>query len=170
MTHSKLLNLVTAALFAALCTVMTLVVQVPSPMNGYVNLGDCAVLLSAWILGPWYGGAAAGIGSMIADLLTYPHYAPGTLVIKLAMAVAAGLIFRTLQGRSGKLSAQMVGGMTAELIMILGYFLYACLLLGKGLAAAASIPGNIVQGVFGIVAATVVYAVLDKSRVLSRAA
>ena len=97
MTDMKLRKLVLAALFAALCTVMTMVVQVPSPMQGYVNLGDCAVLLSAWVLGPWYGGAAAGLGSMLADLLSYPHCAPGTLVIKFTMAVAAAYIFEAMR-------------------------------------------------------------------------
>ena len=106
MTDMKLRKLVLAALFAALCTVMTMVIQVPSPMQGYVNLGDCAVLLSAWVLGPWYGGAAAGLGSMLADLLSYPHYAPGTLVIKFTMAVAAAYIFEAMRERSGKLAAQ----------------------------------------------------------------
>ena len=138
MTDMKLRKLVLAALFAALCTVMTMVVQVPSPMQGYVNLGDCAVLLSAWVLGPWYGGAAAGLGSMLADLLSYPHYAPGTLVIKFTMAVAAAYIFEAMRERSGKLAAQLIGGAAAEIIMVLGYFGYASLWLGKGLAAAAS--------------------------------
>lgn len=46
-------------------------------MQGYVNLGDCAVLISAWMLGPLYGGAAAGIGSALADLLSgYAHLCP----------------------------------------------------------------------------------------------
>ena len=159
MTDMKLRKLVLAALFAALCTVMTMVIQVPSPMQGYVNLGDCAVLLSAWVLGPWYGGAAAGLGSMLADLLSYPHYAPGTLVIKFTMAVAAAYIFEAMRERSGKLAAQLIGGAAAEIIMG----------LGKGLAAAASIPGNLVQGVFGIAAGIAVYAVLDRSHVLARA-
>ena len=61
MTDQKLRKLVLAALFAALTTVMTMVIRIPSPMSGYVNLGDCAVLLSAWILGPGLGCAAAGI-------------------------------------------------------------------------------------------------------------
>ena len=52
MTDSKIRKLVLSALMAALCTVMTMVIQVPSPMQGYVNLGDCAVLISAWMLGP----------------------------------------------------------------------------------------------------------------------
>ena len=169
MTDSKIRKLVLAALMAALCTIMTMVIQVPSPMQGYVNLGDCAVLMSAWVLGPLYGGAAAGIGSALADLLSgYAHYVPGTFAIKLVMAVAAALIFRaaTKKGLSASsaLLGQIAGGVVAEVIMVLGYFAYASLWLGKGLAAAASIPGNIVQGVFGLVAATVVYTVLSRSR------
>lgn len=171
MTDSKIRKLVLAALMAALCTIMTMVIQVPSPMQGYVNLGDCAVLMSAWVLGPLYGGAAAGIGSALADLLSgYAHYVPGTFAIKLVMAVAAALIFRaaTKKGLSASsvLLGQIVGGVVAEVIMVLGYFAYASLWLGKGLAAAASIPGNIVQGVFGLVAATVVYTVLSRSRAM----
>lgn len=171
MTDKNIHKLVMAALFAALCTVMTMVIQVPSPMNGYVNLGDCAVLLSAWVLGPLYGGAAAGIGSMLADIFSgYAHYAPGTFTIKLLMAVAAALIFRAMYGKQtgGRLVARLASGVVAEIIMVVGYFGYASLLLGKGLGAAASIPGNVVQGVFGIVSAMVVMEALNHSRVLSK--
>ena len=136
MTDKKLHRLVLAALFTALTTVMTMVIQVPSPMQGYVNLGDCGVLLSAWVLGPAWGGAAAGIGSMLADLLS--GYA-------------------------------LAGGAAAGTILVAGYFGYACLLLGKGLAAAASIPGNIVQAVFGLAAAVAVMQVLIRSGSLARA-
>ena len=52
--------------------------------------------------------------------------------------------------------------------MAAGYFGYACLLLGRGLAAAASIPGNLVQGVIGLAAGIAVYAALDHSHALSR--
>ena len=169
MSDNKNRKLVQGALFAALCTVMTLVIQVPSPMEGYVNLGDCAVLMSAWVLGPVYGGAAAGLGSMLADVLSgYAHYAPGTLVIKGAMAAAAALIFQALQNHIPRLPAQAVSGLAAEAIMVSGYFGYSSLLLGKGLAAAASIPGNVIQGIFGLIAAAAVYQILDHSRVLAR--
>ena len=170
MSDQKLKKLVMAALFAALTTVMTMVIRIPSPMSGYVNLGDCAVLLSAWILGPGLGCAAAGIGSMLADLLSgYAHYAPGTFVIKLAMAAAAGGLFRVLyRGSGSSLLAQLVSGIAAEGIMVAGYFGYACLLLGKGLGAAASVPGNVVQGIFGLAAAVSLFALLRRSRALVR--
>ena len=57
--RQKTLKLVLSALMAALVYVATSIIQIPSPVNGYVNLGDCFVLLSGWLLGPWYGGAAA---------------------------------------------------------------------------------------------------------------
>ena len=96
-TGIKVKKLVFSALMAALVYAATMMIQIPSPMNGYVNLGDCFVLLSGWLLGPWYGAAAAGIGSMLTDLLSgYAHYAPGTLLIKGLDAMAAALIFRAL--------------------------------------------------------------------------
>jgi len=100
--RSYLRPLVLTGAFAALTAVLTMAVRVPSPMGGYVNLGDCAVLLSAWVLGPVYGLSAAGLGSMLADLLGYPLYAPGTLVVKGLMALAAGWLFAKL--RSGNRS------------------------------------------------------------------
>ena len=162
MRDMKIRKMVLAALMAALTYVATMVVQIPSPMQGYVNLGDCSVLLSGWILGPWWGSAAAGIGSMLTDLLNgYAHYAPGTLVIKALDAIVAALIVKAL-GR--KPYAYAVGGLVGEIIMVVGYFFYASLILGKGLAAAASIPGNIVQGIAGVTIGMALAMVLQKTK------
>lgn len=171
MTDQKLRKLVMAALFAALTTVMTMVIRIPSPMSGYVNLGDCAVLLSAWILGPGLGCAAAGIGSMLADLLGYPLYAPGTLVVKGLMALAAGLLFRRLRrGELPRPPALLASGAVGEVVMVAGYFLYeaAPVPVGLGLGALANVPFNLVQGVFGLVSAGAVYLALFRARALAR--
>ena len=150
MKDMRIRKMVFAALMAALTYVATMVVQIPSPMQGYVNLGDCCVLLSGWMLGPWWGGAAAGIGSMLTDLLNgYAHYAPGTFVIKGCMAIAAALLAKAM---GNKAAGYAVSGVVAEVIMVAGYFGYAALLLGKGIGAAASVPGNLVQGAVGLVA------------------
>ena len=164
MNDKKIRKLVLAALLAALVCVATMVVQIPSPMQGYVNLGDCFVLLSGWLLGPWYGFAAGGIGSMLADLfLGYAHYAPGTLVIKGLMALVAALMYEKM----GRSTAARIGG---EVIMVLGYFGYASLLLGKGLAAAASIPGNVFQGAVGLVVGVILATVLERAKVTEKLA
>ena len=162
MNNQKVRKLVLSALMAALVYVATSIIQIPSPVNGYVNLGDCFVLLSGWLLGPWYGAAAAGIGSMLVDLLSgYGHYVPGTLIIKGVDALAAALIFRAM-GRSK--TALLVSGTVGEIIMVVGYFFYASLILCKGLAAAASIPGNIVQGIAGVTIGMALAMVLQKTK------
>ena len=71
------------AVLAALCCVSTVFFVVPLPASGYFNMGDVFVLLSGWLLGPLYGAAAAGLGTMLADVVGgYASYAPATLVIK----------------------------------------------------------------------------------------
>ena len=154
MKHKVLIKTVLAALFAALTCVFTMVVQVPSPMSGYVNLGDCIVLASGWLLGGTYGFLAAGIGSMLADIFTsYAHYAIGTFLIKGIMAVLAAVLFRVFaKAIKSELLSRILSAIIAESFMVLGYFFYAGLFLGKGVAAATSIPGNLVQGVIGAVA------------------
>ncbi len=165
MKDQKVSKLVRAALLAALCFVLTKVVTVPAP-TGYVNLGDCAVLVSAWMLGPVYGGLAAGVGVMLADVLSpYAFYAPGTFLVKFAMAAAAALIFQSMKGR-GTLAARIVGGIAAEIIMVAGYFIYESLVLGVGAAAVASVPANVVQGLFGLVAGVLLAAALEKGNLI----
>ena len=66
------------------------------------------------------------------------------------------------------LAARAAGGAAAEAIMVAGYFGYAALLLGSGLGAAASIPGNLIQGAFGLVTALVLAGMLERSGVLKR--
>lgn len=164
--HEKLEKIVLAALFAALSCVATMLIQIPSPMSGYVNLGDCFVLLSGVFLGPVWGFLAAGTGSMLADILTgYAHYAPGTFLIKGLMALAVCLIFRALcAAKLPRSASYLVAAVPAELLMIVGYFGYACLLLGKGIAAAESIPGNIMQGIFGVVSSFLLLKMLERMK------
>ncbi len=149
MSDKKIRTMVMAAVLAALACVATMVVQIPSPMNGYVNLGDCFVLLSGWLLGPWWGAAAGGIGF---------HAGGSAAGLRPLCAGYAGhqgpdgAGGRTgLQGLRPQEHSHVVSGVVSEVIMVAGYFGYAALLLGKGIGAAASIPGNLVQGAVGLV-------------------
>lgn len=81
--NSNLKKLVLAAMFAALSCVATMVIQIPSPMSGYVNLGDCFVLLGGVVLGPVWGFLAGGVGSMLADvILGYAQLRTGNIPYK----------------------------------------------------------------------------------------
>ena len=152
-------RIILTAMFAALVCVSTIVIQIPSPVGGYVNLGDALVLMSAFLLGPIYGGAAAGIGSALADLITgYAYYAPGTLVIKLLIAVVAALVNRTMSASVPHMKQPLryaIASVPGETIMVVGYLLYAWFCLSRGASALASVPGNLAQAAAGIIIAAI---------------
>lgn len=159
MSHKKLIRMIFTGLLTALVCVATMIIKIPTPTNGYVNIGDALVLVSGWMLGPIYGFFAAGVGSALADLINgYGSYVAGTLVIKGLMGLAAALVMR-----NGSSVSRVIGGVLAEVIMIGGYFLYESTLLGYGLAAAASIFGNAVQGGIGLIFGLLLYRVLEKA-------
>ena len=97
MKNETIRKLVLSAMFAALCCVATMIIQFPT-VAGYTNIGEGMCLLSGLVLGPWYGMAAAGIGSGLADLLAgYGIYVPATLVIKALVALTAAQCFRLIR-------------------------------------------------------------------------
>jgi uncharacterized membrane protein len=161
--HSKIKKLTVSALLAALACVATMVIKIPSPLHGYINLGDCMVLLAGWILAPGYGFLAAGLGSALADLFSgYAMYAPATFLIKGAMALIAFACFKLLNKRIGKLPAQIIGGILAELAMILGYLVFEGFLYGFA-ASLVNIPANAVQGAAGVVIGVVLIKAYEKA-------
>ena len=163
--HSHTKKIVIASLMAALACVATMIVKIPSPMSGYINLGDCIVLVSAFLLSAGYGFAAAGIGSALADLLSgYVAYAPATLVIKGTMALIAFGGYRLLQKKLGSVPARILTGLVAELVMVVGYFLFEGVLYGYGLAV-LNIPGNSAQGAAGLILGCMLAQVFEKNKI-----
>lgn len=143
----RLKKIILLALLTAFTCVATMVIRIPSPTGGYVNLGDCIILLSGWLLGPWYGAVAGAVGSALADLFSgYAVYIPGTFVIKGLVGLIGGLLFNVLAKKIKPYLSRIISALTAEIWMCVGYFAYTSLLLGKGLGALASVPGNLVQG------------------------
>ncbi|MBR2722409.1 MAG: ECF transporter S component [Clostridia bacterium] len=163
---TKTQKAVITALLAALVCVATMVIKIPSPLNGYLNLGDCVVLLSGWILSPFYGFLAAGIGSALADLFSgYAIYAPATFLIKGAMALVAYFGFRLFQKKLGNLVSRILSGTLSEVVMILGYFLFEGILYGF-LPSVPNIPANAVQGAAGLILGIVLIKVFEKNQIL----
>lgn len=162
----KTQKIVIAAMLAALTCIATMIIKIPSPLKGYLNLGDCVVLLSGWLLSPLYGFLAAGLGSGLADLISgYGVYVPATFIIKGVMAIAAYFGFRFLQNKVTNISARIVSGIVAELIMVFGYYVFEGFLYGFG-ASLVNIPANAVQGVAGLIIGTILVKIFEKSKII----
>lgn len=166
MKSEKLQLTVTAAMLAALCFLSTFIIKIPT-FHGYIHLGDCMVLLSGLLLGPLYGGLAAGIGSMLSDILAgYISYAPGTFLIKFLAAALCAIIFSSIKShvKSDKTRAALtfISGIIGGIIVVAGYLFYEYSILGYGAGAYPSILTNIIQATTGAALSTILYPVLLK--------
>lgn len=158
-------KIVTASILAALVCVATMIIKIPSPFKGYINLGDGIVLISGWLLSPAYGFLAAGIGSGLADILSgYALYAPVTFIVKGIMALVAYWGFSLLHKKLGTQFSRIISGVLSEICMVLGYFVFEAILYGIA-AAAMNITANIVQGVAGVVIGTVLMQLFEKYKI-----
>lgn len=158
-------KIVIAAMLAALCCVSTLIIKIPSPLKGYINLGDCVVLLTGWMMSPFYGFLAAGIGSALADIiLSYVTYAPATFVIKGIMALIAYYGFNILNKKIASLPSRIISGFFAEAAMVLGYFAFEGLLYGF-IPSAVNIPANTIQGAAGLIIGILLIKIFKKNKI-----
>ena len=158
-------RIVVAALLAALTCVATMIIKIPSPLKGYLNLGDCVVLLAGWMLSPTYGFLAAGLGSALADTFSgYVTYVPATFVIKSLMALIAFYGFKLLHSKLGNISSRIISGIVAEVVMVAGYFIFEGFLYGFG-PSLVNIPANVIQGIAGLIIGTILVKVFEKSKI-----
>lgn len=173
---NKLINVVEASMFAALCCIATfLKVPMVTPTSGYVNLGDTVIVMTAFVLSPVYAALAAGIGSMLADILMgYAQYAPGTFAIKALMALVAGLFLCAVKKPAEKnkllsLIFIIISAVCAEIIMVGGYFLFEAYLLGYGVAGAfGSVLPNVFQSVAGVVGGTILCEIVSRTKIKNK--
>lgn len=161
--NEKLRLLTLTGVLTALTTVATLVIQIPTPTKGYINLGDTVVNLSAWVLGGFYGAFASGVGSALSDLISgYTIYAPATFLIKAIMALVAFWIYQTCSKKFHSLPARILSAVVSEIIMIVGYAVFAGVLYNSLASVWLSIPENLVQGIFGAGASVMLYETILK--------
>ena len=157
-------TIVLTALFMALTMVGTLF-RVPLP-TGYANLGDAFVLISVFVLGPFWGTIAGGVGSSLSDLFVLAIYAPGTLIIKSLMAIVAYYIYIALKKSIKKeMLSQIIAGIVGAIIMAVGYFIYETLFFYTAVVAIASLPYNLMQGALGVTVAVTVMKVLKATKI-----
>ena len=98
-------NLAVTAVFTALVCVATIIFSIYIPATeGFFNIGESMVFLSALLFGPFVGAFAGGVGAALADLLLgFPHYAPATIIVK----ACEGAVVGVLKKRNPKFSSRL---------------------------------------------------------------
>ncbi len=149
-------------LMIALIFAMTTLIKIPIP-NGYIHLGDGVVLLAAYILGPWGGLIAAGIGSASADYFSgFGAYVFPTFIAKGLMAFGFGYFIN----RFPKIN-KLVFLFLAVFAMTIIYYFSEIIMYGHIVGPLINIPFNCLQGLVGIVTTLLLYKPLERFRLSS---
>lgn len=149
--RSKLRLTALCGIFAALVFIGTQI-RIPTAI-GYINLGDGVILIASYFIGPAAFFPAA-IGSALSDLIAgYPMYIAPTFLIKGLMGLVAALIMTRAHGKKAwGFVLRLIASVSAELIMVAGYFVFEALYYDIA-AAAGSVVFNLIQAGAAIVLA-----------------
>ena len=150
-TRSRLRLVAECGILAALVFIGT-ELRIPTAI-GYINLGDGVILIASYFVGPAAFFPAA-IGSALGDLIAgYPAYIAPTFIIKGLMGLLAALIMRIPYDKKAVgILIRTGAGITAELIMVSGYFAFESVIYGIE-AATGSVIFNLIQGSVAILLA-----------------
>lgn len=115
---SGAVNLALTGLMGALVIVGTFI-SIPIPVLGdrtMIGLGNVFCILSGLLLGPVYGGLAAGVGSGVFDLVGgWASSAPTTLINKFMMAFVCGAIAWSGRSEGRRLYRVIAGAVSGSL-------------------------------------------------------
>ena len=166
--------MIQTGLMIALTFVAGSVIKIPT-LNGFIQPGDCMVLLGAVLLGRKRGALSGAVGMVLVDIWAgYLIWAPFTFIIKGAMAYFTGVILDKIKDKVYKvyLIAFVVGGITN----IVGYFIGNAIIGGviigtvKGfmpsiIYAISHVLGDLAQSILGIVIALILAPIVSKAKV-----
>jgi len=146
------------ALMMAVTFIMIMIVRIPIP-NGYIHLGDCAVFLSGYILGPVFGPLAAIIGACSADYFSgFAVYIIPTAIAKGSMAWLTAWALQRNIDRKIKIGIMVF----ASVIMTFVYYLSELIMYGNAYSPLVNIPFNFGQALVGMVVALLLFKPLAK--------
>jgi uncharacterized membrane protein len=143
-----LTGLLTAIVFSA---TMFINIRLPISINGgLIHMGNIALFLTAFLFGKKKGAIAGAFGMGLFDILSgWTAWAPFTFVIRGVMGYVIGSISHANNKEGVNALYNIIAIIIGGIWMIGGYYMTEVILYGNWITPATSIPGNIVQIVFG---------------------
>lgn len=165
-SRTEIFDLILSAMLIALVFVATVFLNIKLPITangGLVHLGTAMLFISSILFGPKKGAIAGAIGMGLFDLISgWTLWAPFTIVARGLQGYVVGKIAWS-KGRNGtSITFNIIAAIVSAPFMLAVYYVCEGILYSNWIAPVASIPGNIVQNVVGIIVAIPVCVVLKK--------
>ena len=137
-------------------------------LGSKVHFANAVCLLSGMLLGPWWGGLAAGLGSALYDALAGGYDFINvliTFVSKFAMAFVCGVLMRRRDQEENLVRvilASVCGALTYVVLYMLKTFIYQRFVYGYpmdavGATMVAKLVPSLINAAVAVVAAPVFY-------------
>lgn len=167
---SKLKFLTLTAMFAAIVTVFTAFIKIPTPF-GYTHAGDAVVYIGASILPSPFGLIIGTIGGAMADIISgYAVWAIPTAIIKTLNAVPFVICAKYFRSNKIINTKNLLMLIPTTIVTVGGYFV-ANMIIYDYTAAVAELFAGWIQPVLAIIMYIVIGLSLDsikfKQKVLS---
>lgn len=165
-TNSRLFDLILTAMLVSLVFVATLFINIKLPITangGLVHLGTAMLFIASILFGPKKGAIAGAVGMGLFDLVSgWTLWAPFTFLTRGLQGYIVGKIAWS-GGRNGSsFTFNLLAIVSSIPFMLAGYYICERVLFSSWVIPLASIPGNLVQNVVGLLVAIPVCVMLKK--------
>jgi len=166
-SHSSTFDLILSAMLIALVFVATLTLNIKLPIKangGLVHLGTGMLFIASILFGPKKGAMAGAIGMALFDAVSgWLLWAPITFVARGLQGYIVGKIAWSVGRKGDSLAFNLFAMIVSVPFMVAVYYLGEVILYANWVAPLASIPGDLVQNVIGMIVAIPVCLLLKKT-------
>jgi uncharacterized membrane protein len=165
-SNQKTMDLIITAMLIALVFLSTFFLNIKLPIaanGGLVHLGTAMLFIASILFGPKKAALAGAIGMGLFDIVGgWALWAPITIVARGLQGYIVGKIAWS-KGRNGtSIAFNVIATIVSIPFMIAVYYIGEGILYGNWIAPLASIPGDLVQNILGIIVAVPVCVALKK--------
>lgn len=156
-SNSRTFNLILTSMSIALVFVATYLLNIKLPIaanGGLVHLGTAMLFVIAILFGPKTGMIAGAVGMGLFDLFAgWTAWAPITFLARGLQGYVVGRIAWSNGRNGGSKAFNLLATIVSIPLMLGGYYIGESIIFSSWIIPAASIPGNIVQNVIGVLVA-----------------
>lgn len=155
-SRTKTSDLVITSMLIALIFVATFInIRLPIAANGgLVHLGTAMLFIASILYGPKKGAIAGAVGMGLFDLVGgWLIWTPITVVARLLQGFIIGKIAWANGRKGNSLVMNVIAIIVSTPVMIGVYYMGESIIYGNWIMPLASIPGDVVSSVIGIIIA-----------------
>lgn len=156
-TSSQIYDLILTSMLIALVFVATMLLNIKLPISangGLIHLGTAMLFIASILFGPKKGAIAGAVGMGLFDLVAgWTLWAPITFLTRGLQGYIIGKIAWSNGRKGDHFGFNLFAIIVSTPPMLAGYYIGEAIIFKSWIIPAASIPGDLVQTIIGVLVA-----------------